>query len=230
MARPHTKMIDGYPVEVFDKQRNIFDVDKMNDIRWQILMDWITQVISPIKSVNNRYSSYGLKHIFQDDTRIYVTNVEFKVAMLKSGYSPYDEKELNWRFHISKRLRKYVRPLDLLSQVDESGIKKIGDIYVERDDFNRYWIGNTSVKSWGGGSLTHKVAAHFYNLVKSKVVIPHGWELAQIQIYIPDDTPLECEYSLEKWKANGDLDAFKIANLPKGLVKLSVDKNLSALR
>jgi hypothetical protein len=44
-------------------------------------------------------SSYGLKHIFHRlPGGFYMTNGQFKGAMLAAGYEPVDRCELNWRF------------------------------------------------------------------------------------------------------------------------------------
>lgn len=45
-------------------------------------------------------SSYGLKHWFQEETGIYVTNGAFKGAMLDCGFDPVDRSAVNWRFKI----------------------------------------------------------------------------------------------------------------------------------
>lgn len=47
-----------------------------------ILYDWITFNLIPIKSFNDRKTSYGLKHIFEaDECGFYVTNDDFKEVM-----------------------------------------------------------------------------------------------------------------------------------------------------
>lgn len=65
---------------------------------------WIKKYLSPTKkTVLDTSSSYGLKHILQNDTGIYLTNNQFKDAMLLSGYYPANPNELNWHFCISRR-------------------------------------------------------------------------------------------------------------------------------
>ena len=46
-------------------------------------------------------TSYGMKHILHDDTEVYLTNNQFKDAMLLAGYKPVDPNELNWRYWIA---------------------------------------------------------------------------------------------------------------------------------
>ena len=71
-----------------------------------ILRNWIRSNLKPIKSVNKRHSSYGLKHYFEKDKvnrGFYITNGQFKGAMLEYGFKPYIEYELNWQFCISEK-------------------------------------------------------------------------------------------------------------------------------
>lgn len=67
------------------------------------VLQWIAENIKPVKTLLPSRTSYGIKHILQGDSGIYVTNNQFKDAMLISGYFPVDETELNWRYCISKR-------------------------------------------------------------------------------------------------------------------------------
>ncbi len=68
-----------------------------------IAMDWIAENILPRKTPLMERTSYGIKHILQRDTGLYLTNNEFKDAMLLSGYNPVDPDELNWSYRISKK-------------------------------------------------------------------------------------------------------------------------------
>lgn len=64
---------------------------------------WFDTHIAPIKSPNYRHSSYGLKHMLESDTGIYMTNNQFKHMMLMNRYRPADHNELNWHFCISEK-------------------------------------------------------------------------------------------------------------------------------
>ncbi len=55
------------------------------------------------KTVLDTHTSYGLKHILERDTGLYLTNNEFKDAMLMCGYKPTNPNDLNWCYCISKR-------------------------------------------------------------------------------------------------------------------------------
>lgn len=94
----------------------------------QIVLLWIQDNIRPIKSPNNWHSSYGIKHILQHDTNIYLTNNQFKDAMMQCGYLPVDPDRLNWNFRISEKspaftsIEKRTTPqsyIDMLPRVDE---------------------------------------------------------------------------------------------------------------
>ncbi len=63
-----------------------------------VLQAWIRERLVPASSPG-RYSSYGLKHTFEDsDGGSYVNNGQFKGAMLVAGYEPLNRYDLNWMF------------------------------------------------------------------------------------------------------------------------------------
>ncbi|MBQ9347511.1 MAG: hypothetical protein IJT94_09270 [Oscillibacter sp.] len=64
------------------------------------VMSWIRKNILPAGEILPGRTSYGLKHLLQHDTGLYLTNNEFKDAMLLSGFEPVNPKELNWRYRI----------------------------------------------------------------------------------------------------------------------------------
>jgi hypothetical protein len=61
------------------------------------LLEWIAESLVPA-SRGYRTTSYALKHSFSAEAGLYVTNGEFKGAMLAAGYAPIHKGELNWRF------------------------------------------------------------------------------------------------------------------------------------
>lgn len=63
------------------------------------VQEWIKKHIQPSKRAVWR-NSYGLKHLLEADTGLYLTNNQFKHAMQIAGYSPVDPDELNWRYRI----------------------------------------------------------------------------------------------------------------------------------
>ena len=50
-----------------------------------------------------------MKHLLERDTKIYMTNNQFKDAMLLCGYEPVDERLLNWNYRISKKSLAFKR-------------------------------------------------------------------------------------------------------------------------
>ena len=66
------------------------------------LNDWI---MTRLRSSKARVNSYGLKHRFKAESGIYVTNGQFKGAMLLAGYDPIEWLEVNWEFHASLTFR-----------------------------------------------------------------------------------------------------------------------------
>lgn len=73
-----------------------------------IVCKWIKSKLTPIKSPNYERTSYGLKHILERDTGLYLTNNEFKDAMLMCGYEPVNPNELNWNYRISRRSLAFI--------------------------------------------------------------------------------------------------------------------------
>ena len=66
---------------------------------------WIDMYITPAKRTNNKESSYSLKHKVENWATggLYITNNQFKDAMMIKGYMPVDENEINWRYKIKVR-------------------------------------------------------------------------------------------------------------------------------
>ena len=62
--------------------------------------EWIRKNIRSSDSILEGRTSYGLKHILERDTGIYLTNNQFKDAMLLAGFRPVDPDELNWQYRI----------------------------------------------------------------------------------------------------------------------------------
>lgn len=59
---------------------------------------WINKNMVPARRKLNGHDSYGLKHVLQHDTGLYLTNNEFKDAMLLMGFAPVDPNALNWTY------------------------------------------------------------------------------------------------------------------------------------
>jgi hypothetical protein len=104
-----TMIENGRPVTVFGlrdvggehiENSLVTDFDKETQEK---IFDWIHTNLVQIKTPNMGHTSYGLKHILERDTGIYMGNNAFKDAMLICGFKPVDERELNWHFYLSKK-------------------------------------------------------------------------------------------------------------------------------
>lgn len=62
------------------------------------LLEWIRLAIKSAKTIAPN-TSYGIKHDFEE-VGFYITNGQFKGAMLTAGYAPANPDELNWEFRI----------------------------------------------------------------------------------------------------------------------------------
>ncbi len=69
----------------------------------KIVLDWIKDNIVKRKTPNYNHTSYGIKHWIQGIFHIYMTNNQFKDAMLLCGFYPVKETELNWVYCISEK-------------------------------------------------------------------------------------------------------------------------------
>lgn len=89
----------------YTNENGSVDDELLSDIpedHQEVVLLWIRDNIIPIKSGNFRHSSYGIKHILHHDTNIYLTNNQFKDAMMQCGHNPVDPDKLNWNFRISE--------------------------------------------------------------------------------------------------------------------------------
>lgn len=76
----------------------------LTKVEHDILYDWITLNLIPIKSFNDVKTSYGLKHIFEnDECGFYAENDDFKTVMVECGFKVRNPNDINWVFNISQR-------------------------------------------------------------------------------------------------------------------------------
>jgi hypothetical protein len=64
------------------------------------LQYWIEHAIQTSTKADDEYSSYGLKHEYERETKLYVSHAQFKGAMLVAGYLPIKKGEQSWHFMI----------------------------------------------------------------------------------------------------------------------------------
>lgn len=75
-------------------------VTSHTDNEMNIIKQWIDDNILSSTEILYSMNSYSLKHLLQHDTGIYLTNNEFKDAMLFAGYQPINPNDLNWKYCI----------------------------------------------------------------------------------------------------------------------------------
>ena len=74
--------------------------DTLSQEEREVLQYWIEHAIQPAPKADEHYSSYGLKHEYERETKLYVSHAQFKGAMLVAGYLPTEKGEQNWHFKI----------------------------------------------------------------------------------------------------------------------------------
>jgi hypothetical protein len=102
--------------------------DELNQAEKDVIAYWIEHAIGKATKNSNR-TSYGIKHDFERDG-FYLTNGQFKGAMLVAGYQPEDAQELNWTFKI-KPYKENRRP------GDDPGWFRIGQDEPTQQEFAR---------------------------------------------------------------------------------------------
>ena len=97
----NTVIVDKHPQTYGDKDSiddRLFEhLD--NDIQQKVI-SWIKSNFYHHTSVYRDSNSYGLKHLLEKRTGIYLTNNQFKDSMLVAGFKPHNELEFNWYFKL----------------------------------------------------------------------------------------------------------------------------------
>jgi predicted HTH transcriptional regulator len=92
----------GY-YEVFNEINRPADFMNLDDETKQRVITWCKKYFIISEAFNKDRDSYGLKHVLEEDTGIYLTNGQFKGVMLISGFRHENNEDLNWHFNISKK-------------------------------------------------------------------------------------------------------------------------------
>lgn len=86
-------------------QESLDALEQMDEETREELLDWCEKSFKPIKNINKKSTtSYGLKHLFERDKETessYVSNEEFRGAMIKLGFEHTDD--MNMYFNISQK-------------------------------------------------------------------------------------------------------------------------------
>lgn len=80
------------------------EFDAMTKEQQEEIVSLIRLGMIAVDRFNTRHTSYGLKHYFEKYLeRGYITNGQFKGAMLKAGFKAKDQEQQNWAFNISEK-------------------------------------------------------------------------------------------------------------------------------
>lgn len=100
-------LLELFDVVDDDEERNKInspsDFLKLSDSEQEELVNYCLVAFLPSSTVDNGITSYGMKHIFEDQVNgFYTHNGQFKGAMLIAGYLPVNPHELNWIYKVDK--------------------------------------------------------------------------------------------------------------------------------
>ena len=91
---------------ILQAEREMFR-ESIDDVIWTV--DWLRSNVEPIKTINRRHSSYGLKHLAEKfSPNLYLSNGVFIAAAMIVGY-PFELDPPNAMFGISERSLKRLR-------------------------------------------------------------------------------------------------------------------------
>lgn len=76
---------------------------KLPEEQQKVLLRWISENLTIRKTTNKDVgTSYGIKHIFErSEDGFYISNGQFKGAMIMAGFQPHDASEINPYYNIS---------------------------------------------------------------------------------------------------------------------------------
>ncbi len=102
---------DILAIEVHSKGED-HHFNELSEAEQEKALAWIRANVSPRETLLNGHTSYGMKHVLEHRTRIYMTNNQFKEAMLLCGFYPVTVDELNWHYCISQKSPIFQRQED----------------------------------------------------------------------------------------------------------------------
>lgn len=91
---------DGRPYSIENGWEDAQLLSDEDDDVIALVSEWIRANIRKSGKILRGRTSYGIKHDLQRDTGVYLTNNQFKDAMMTAGFMPVDPNELNWRYRI----------------------------------------------------------------------------------------------------------------------------------
>jgi hypothetical protein len=99
-----------------DDPRGIVDLDPEPRMK---LFDWIREAFVADRKELDALSSYQLKHAFEAEQNVYVTNGQFKGAMLLCGFYPTHADNQYWLFKV-KSTRELLQPSQPQRRAEEA--------------------------------------------------------------------------------------------------------------
>lgn len=100
----------------YSEGNNLNEFEDLPSYKKELLIQFCYK-FDDIKSINRNHTSYSLKHLFENYHRdsfykcnddSYITNGQFKGAMLYCGFNVKNKEDLNWEFNISERSFKNI--------------------------------------------------------------------------------------------------------------------------
>ena len=85
---------------------------RLSEEEQKIVLEWLQWNVWPAKNKLDEHSSYGMKHILNNRTGIYITNNQMKEAMWNLGFRPKKVNTLSWTFKIKKNSPIFQRQID----------------------------------------------------------------------------------------------------------------------
>lgn len=86
------------------KPAGVFGKDKWENYHLkeiELCKNWLKFNALPRKTMNKNQSSYGLKHVVEDEVGEYISNGAFIRAAVEFGYTGYWDKGLNCNFNMT---------------------------------------------------------------------------------------------------------------------------------
>lgn len=139
-----------------------------------VVLAWIRDNLYPSEHVYDGNTSYGLKHFLERATGIYMTNNQFKDAMLLCGFKPEDPDAFNWLFYIDKKSPVFIKDEQAISEELKLCRKFLAEstgTSISQATFARYFnIPTSTYVKWEQGSA--EPPRYVFDMIETLV---HTW-------------------------------------------------------
>lgn len=115
---PNDTVTANYLVHTRNDDRHF---DELPEGDREVVLSWLWWNIYPAKKRLQGHTTYGMKHILQQRTHIYLSNNQMKEAMLRLGFFPCVVDAYNWEFNIRQS-----SPIFIVQRDGENGLPLIG--------------------------------------------------------------------------------------------------------